>query len=327
MSEDLIQFYIDNSNNDPLIFHKLSNVVTSEIINKNLNRPWYYNYFFSNNPNITFDIFKKMSNLNKYYEKYLPTLCRHHSVTWDIVISNPDINWCYNNLTINPNITMKIIEANPDKNWNLDVLSSNPNVTWDFIKKNFHRKWNYSALSSNPNITWDIIKENPSLPWSYDTGLLSNPNITFNIIKDNPDKFNYSRIFLSDNNSNNPISRLKSLTWDTIKANPDIPWDYRALSNNPNITWDIIKANPDKPWDYTLLSFNPKITLDIVMNNTDRAWFMITEIKMYKLQRMIEKISRSNEDILKKLDDQIRLNAKLCDRIFEMKEEKFREGI
>jgi hypothetical protein len=41
--------------------------------------------------------------------------------------------------------------------------------------------------------------------------------------------------------------------WDIVKANPDKPWDYELLSDNPNITWDIVKANPDKPWDYEFL--------------------------------------------------------------------------
>ena len=225
---------------------------------------------------------------------------------------------------------MDIIKENPNKPWDYDELSSNRNVTWDFIKKNFDRKWNYSALSSNPNITWDIIKANPSLPWSYYSGLINNPNITFNIIKDNPDKFP-SYIFTGAYNDMGNISRLKSLTWDTIKANPDILWHYENLSNNPNITWDIIKANFDKPWDYVGLSFNPKITLDIVMNNTDRSWFMINEIKMYKLQRMIElqqftieRITKTNEDILKKLEDQVKFNEQLCEIIFEKKEEKRR---
>ena len=107
MSEDLIQFYIDNSNNDPIIFYRLSSIVTSDIVNKNFDRPWKYERFFQN-PNITWDIFKKI-NLNKYLDNFLTALCQHPSVTWDIVKANPDIKWCYNSLTRNPNITMDII--------------------------------------------------------------------------------------------------------------------------------------------------------------------------------------------------------------------------
>jgi hypothetical protein len=41
-----------------------------------------------------------------------------------------------------------------------------------------------------------------------------------------------------------------------VKANPDKPWDYGYLSQNPNITWDIVKANPEEPWNYKWLSCN-----------------------------------------------------------------------
>ena len=43
----------------------------------------------------------------------------------------------------------------------------------------------------------------------------------------------------------NWISRNTNITWDIIKANPDIPWDWEGISWNPNITMDIIRDNPD----------------------------------------------------------------------------------
>ena len=35
-----------------------------------------------------------------------------------------------------------------------------------------------------------------------------------------------------------------------------ILWDYNELSKNPNITFDIVKANPGIPWNYFLLCDN-----------------------------------------------------------------------
>jgi hypothetical protein len=32
-------------------------------------------------------------------------------------------------------------------------------------------------------------------------------------------------------------------------ANPEFPWDWHCLSQNPNITWDIVLENSNKPWD------------------------------------------------------------------------------
>ena len=41
-----------------------------------------------------------------------------------------------------------------------------------------------------------------------------------------------------------------------IKENPDKPWNYQLLSQNPNITWDIVEENPDCLWNYEHLSLN-----------------------------------------------------------------------
>ena len=50
-----------------------------------------------------------------------------------------------------------------------------------------------------------------------------------------------------------------------MKANPNKPWNYKALSCNPNITWDIVKANPNFPWNYDILCCqNPNITPRII---------------------------------------------------------------
>ena len=35
-----------------------------------------------------------------------------------------------------------------------------------------------------------------------------------------------------------------------MEANPDKPWNWNSLSENPSITWEIVEANPDKPWDW-----------------------------------------------------------------------------
>jgi uncharacterized protein (UPF0335 family) len=47
--------------------------------------------------------------------------------------------------------------------------------------------------------------------------------------------------------------------------------------------------------------------------------------KIPKLEQEISSLQQTNQDILKKLDEQIQLNSKLCERIFEMKEEKFKD--
>jgi len=303
MSKDLLQFYIDNTN-DSAFFTNLSKIVPIDIVQKNPGKPWDYKSL-SLNPNVTWNFILENKNKPWDYDGHCTNrnktpLSTNPNITWDIVKANPDIQWCYGTLLCNPNITLDIIKANPDK----------------FIT--YYGMFNKS-MNANPNITWAFMQEKK---WISCFDIYKNPQITFEIFKANRDK----------GWKINPLSANPNITWEIIKANPDIPWCYKEMSSNPNITWNIVKANPDKEWDYIGLSFNPKITLDIVMNNTDRAWFMITEIKMYKLQRMIElqqftieRITKNNESILKKLEDQIKFNEQLCDIIFEKKEEKFRE--
>jgi len=54
--------------------------------------------------------------------------------------------------------------------------------------------------------------------------------------------------------------------------NPNIPWNWTALSSNRNITWEIVKVFPDKEWDWNSLSCNENITLEIVIENPDKPW-------------------------------------------------------
>lgn len=68
------------------------------------------------------------------------------------------------------------------------------------------------------------------------------------------------------------LSVNPNITWDVIKANPDKPWSYLHLSSNPNITWDIVKENYEEPWDFCELSANPNITWKIVRENSHEEW-------------------------------------------------------
>jgi hypothetical protein len=86
--------------------------------------------------------------------------------------------------------------------------------------------------------------------------------MTFDIVINNPDKpWNWWHL------SNNP-----NITFDIVNSHPDKPWDWCGLSINPNITWDVVEANPDKPWNWLGLSMNPNITWDVVEANPDKPW-------------------------------------------------------
>ena len=71
-----------------------------------------------------------------------------------------------------------------------------------------------------------------------------------------------------------------------MKANPDKPWDWAGLSENPNITMEIVLANPDKPWDWEYLSYNPNITWEIIEDNLDKPWnwYWLSE-NLFKIEK------------------------------------------
>jgi hypothetical protein len=68
------------------------------------------------------------------------------------------------------------------------------------------------------------------------------------------------------------LSKNKAFTIDDIINNPDIPWDYGGVSENPNVNWSVVVNHPDLPWDYPSLARNPNITADIVSDNPNYPW-------------------------------------------------------
>ena len=61
----------------------------------------------------------------------------------------------------------------------------------------------------------------------------------------NPEVFNKISKHIVTYNDWSSVSSF--ITFDIVKDNLDKPWDYDALSRNPNITWDIVTENPDIP--------------------------------------------------------------------------------
>ena len=119
------------------------------------------------------------------YKWYI--ISHNPSITWDIIVSNPNRQWDWYWLSTNPNVTWEVVTANPNKNWNWSGLSSNPNVNWDIVKTHLNNDWNWDYLSENPSMTWDIITTNSDMPWQWEHVSL-NPNITWKIVYENANK-------------------------------------------------------------------------------------------------------------------------------------------
>ncbi len=69
------------------------------------------------------------------------------------------------------------------------------------------------------------------------------------------------------------ISQNPNITMDIIEANPGKPWNWYGISINPNITMEHIEANPGKPWNWSAISMNPNITLENIEANLDKINF------------------------------------------------------
>jgi hypothetical protein len=47
----------------------------------------------------------------------------NESVTWDDIAAHPTLPWCWNGISLNPNITLYIIANHMDKDWSWELLS------------------------------------------------------------------------------------------------------------------------------------------------------------------------------------------------------------
>jgi hypothetical protein len=100
------------------------------------------------------------------------------------------------------------------------------------------------------------------------------------------------------------LSRNKGITMKDIKSNPQIKWNYKLLSINPNITWEFIKETIESKtynklpknnrWNInSLCSHNRSITLDIIRKNKYKWNFS----RLSKNSIITPKIVEDNPDI------------------------------
>lgn len=233
-------------------------------------------------------------------EKGIDSISRNPNITMEIVEANPFFPWDYLALAGNPSISLETAEKFlvVENGWKEDPIndeifyesdiSLNANVTWEIVKAHPEKRWNYEKMSRNPNITWEIIQSNPDKPWSIKE-FSKNPNVTWELIRDNPDlpwdfygtmshmkflpedlpeilageKYGFTIQFLSEN---------PNLTWDIVKANPEIEWDYHTMTVNPNITWEIMQTNSEFAQYKLMFLANPNISWKIIDSQLSKSY-------------------------------------------------------
>ena len=86
---------------------------------------------------------------------------------------------------------------------------------------------------------------------------------------------------------------------EMIEKYPDKPWDWRAISWNPNLTMEMIEKYPDKPWKWEEISSNRNLTMDFIEKYIDKKKFIIEYI-IPKNQEIFEnKLKKFNAFIIK----------------------------
>jgi hypothetical protein len=147
-------------------------------------------------------------------------------------------------------IIAKRIRDNCNK-WDWRSLSLNKNTTLDIIETTLDLEWPINILMQNPNMTWQFIRK-----WFIPQNEEENKNKKYEIIS----FWKWECVHLN----------YDLVTWEDVKADPELPWCWSSLSSN--ITWDIVKAHPDKPWNYSAISKNKTITIENVLESIDRQW-------------------------------------------------------
>lgn len=163
-----------------------------------------------------------------------------------------------------------------DPNEYIDALSKRVDLTWDIIQKYEDVEWPIEALSRLAPL--DYIEQHPDKPWNY-YKISDRQDLTIDFIKIFKDKLDWECI-------------SANVDFQDVLDNPELSWNYQALSynnkiksddilENPHYEWDysnlssiidvnFVYANPDLPWDYSSLS--DRINLDFIRQNPDKSW-------------------------------------------------------
>ena len=115
-------------------------VITNDDILSHPELPWNY-CCIEKRKNLNMSLYQYLVDEGGFTTVLINSLSRSESITIDDVISNPDIPWNYNYLSVNPNITWKIINIHPEIPWSLPDIAGN-NMSCPVYCKYWKSKFN-----------------------------------------------------------------------------------------------------------------------------------------------------------------------------------------
>jgi hypothetical protein len=176
-------------------------------------------------PNLSLDIVKKQ-NMNIFYIRSLVTKPGIKLSDFE-ELEKLYGSSIYEYLSYNPNLTFEYISNNLDKSWSWVALSQHKCITMEHIENTLNNKkykWLWSRFSYNPNLTTDFVLKYKKKFVNKDISICKDLSIDF--IKNNPYmfKFNWS-----------VVSKHHNILIDDIVNNPNIPWVWTCVLQNPNL--------------------------------------------------------------------------------------------
>ena len=135
-------------------------------------------------------------------------------------------------------VTPEIVEAHLDKPWDWSVLTENKKFTIEYIESHIDFPWSWKDLCRNDNLTADFFKR-------YFQSKYNLQVYCFDSFDEKPNLINETMKLIKE------IPNLEVRWWEAsrtfpiqfIEENPHLPWDWNAISRNPNLTEAFIEKN------------------------------------------------------------------------------------
>lgn len=228
--------------------------------------PWHWKSV-SMNPNLDF---KKHVDGNMNLAWDWGAISSNKSITAACVIANADKPWHQYNLLNNDAISIEDIlkERESWTFWDWDILSgamSGLEKPFDLIDEYEEAPWNWNLLSFIEDMTFENVWVHRTKDWDW-TAVSMSIDLPFWFIVTNKqlhEHFNWEIISLRVKNAHN------------VTSHPELPWHFKALSNNKEITDFeplLAKVEWKNRWVWSHLSLNPRITFDQVVRYSHYPW-------------------------------------------------------
>lgn len=249
----------------------------------------------SRNPNLTLEFVKEHSEENWNWW----SISGNDEIVMELIELFPDKDWDWEQVSWCDNLTIKFIEKHPEKPWNWENMSHNDDfVTPEIVEAHLDKPWDWSALTGNRQFTMEYIESHLDFPWIW-RYVCQNNNLTaeffkrylhkitegteynsdywFVIFDESPNLINETMILIKE------IPNLRVCWWEAsrnfpihfIDENPNLPWEWDAISGNTNLTPAFIEKNVgivSSDWDWTFLSRNPAVTMDFVERHQEESY-------------------------------------------------------